>query len=66
LPPSSFTPHPTSTSWGDGHLADLLGEEVIERAKATAAVDEYPAIFETVDREKVDSTSRSSSTPVWG
>jgi proline dehydrogenase len=34
---------------------DLLGEEVGERAKATAAVAEYLQIFETLDREKVDS-----------
>jgi len=34
---------------------DLLGEEVSERAKATAAVAEYLQIFETLDREKVDS-----------
>jgi proline dehydrogenase len=34
---------------------DLLGEEVSERAKATAAVAEYLQIFETLDREKLDS-----------
>jgi proline dehydrogenase len=34
---------------------DLLGEEVGERAKATAAVAEYLQIFATLDREKVDS-----------
>ena len=42
---------------GQGAMAtvDLLGEEVDERAKATAAVAEYLQIFETLDREKVDS-----------
>ena len=42
---------------GQGAMAtvDLLGEEVSERAKATAAVAEYLQIFETLDREKVDS-----------
>jgi proline dehydrogenase len=34
---------------------DVLGEEVSERAKATAAVEEYLRVFETIDREKVDS-----------
>ena len=34
---------------------DVLGEEVSERAKATAAVEEYLQVFETIDREKVDS-----------
>jgi proline dehydrogenase len=42
---------------GQGAMAtvDLLGEEVDERAKATAAVAEYLQIFETLDREKLDS-----------
>jgi proline dehydrogenase len=42
---------------GQGAMAtvDLLGEEVSERAKATAAVAEYLQIFATLDREKVDS-----------
>jgi proline dehydrogenase len=42
---------------GQGAMAtvDLLGEEVSERAKATAAVAEYLQIFETLDREKLDS-----------
>jgi proline dehydrogenase len=42
---------------GQGAMAtvDLLGEEVGERAKATAAVAEYLQIFATLDREKVDS-----------
>jgi len=42
---------------GQGAMAtvDLLGEEVSERAKATAAVEEYLRVFETIDREKVDS-----------
>jgi proline dehydrogenase len=42
---------------GQGAMAtvDLLGEEVSERAKATAAVEEYLRIFETLDREKLDS-----------
>ncbi len=34
---------------------DVLGEEVSEREKATAAVEEYLQVFETIDREKVDS-----------
>jgi len=34
---------------------DVLGEEVSERAKATAAVEEYLRVFESIDREKVDS-----------
>jgi len=34
---------------------DVLGEEVSEREKATAAVEEYLRVFETIDREKVDS-----------
>jgi len=42
---------------GQGAMAtvDLLGEEVSERPKATAAVEEYLRIFETLDREKLDS-----------
>lgn len=42
---------------GQGAMAtvDLLGEEVSERAKATAAVEEYLQIFATLDREKLDS-----------
>ena len=34
---------------------DVLGEEVSERGKATAAVEEYLRVFATIDREKVDS-----------
>jgi proline dehydrogenase len=34
---------------------DVLGEEVSERAKATAAVEEYLRVFAAIDREKVDS-----------
>jgi proline dehydrogenase len=34
---------------------DVLGEEVSERAKATAAVEEYLRVFEAIDREKIDS-----------
>jgi proline dehydrogenase len=34
---------------------DVLGEEVSERVKATAAVEEYLQVFETIDREKIDS-----------
>jgi proline dehydrogenase len=34
---------------------DVLGEEVSERDKATAAVEEYLRVFETIDREKIDS-----------
>jgi proline dehydrogenase len=33
---------------------DVLGEEVSEREKATAAVEEYLRVFETIDREKLD------------
>jgi proline dehydrogenase len=33
---------------------DVLGEEVSEREKATAAVEEYLRVFETIDREKID------------
>src|SRR5437763_129227 len=33
---------------------DVLGEEVSERGKATAAVEEYLRVFETIDREKID------------
>jgi len=34
---------------------DVLGEEVSERSKATEAVEEYLRVFETIDREKIDS-----------
>lgn len=34
---------------------DVLGEEVSERSKATAAVEEYLRVFEAIDREKIDS-----------
>jgi proline dehydrogenase len=34
---------------------DVLGEEVSERGKATAAVEEYLRVFAAIDREKVDS-----------
>jgi proline dehydrogenase len=34
---------------------DVLGEEVSEREKATAAVEEYLRVFEAIDREKIDS-----------
>jgi proline dehydrogenase len=34
---------------------DVLGEEVSERGKATAAVEEYLRVFEGIDREKIDS-----------
>ena len=34
---------------------DVLGEEVSERAKATAAVEEYLRVFEAIDRDKIDS-----------
>jgi proline dehydrogenase len=34
---------------------DVLGEEVHEREKATAAVDEYIRVLERIDREKIDS-----------
>jgi proline dehydrogenase len=33
---------------------DVLGEEVSEREKATAAVEEYLRVFEAIDREKID------------
>ena len=34
---------------------DLLGEEVTDRGRATAAVEEYQRLFETLDRERLDS-----------
>lgn len=34
---------------------DVLGEEVHEREKATAAVDEYLRVFDAIDRERIDS-----------
>ena len=34
---------------------DVLGEEVHERQKATAAVEEYLHVFEAIAREKIDS-----------
>lgn len=34
---------------------DVLGEEVSERGKATAFVEEYLRVFEAIDREKIDS-----------
>ncbi|HEX9940979.1 MAG TPA: proline dehydrogenase family protein [Thermoanaerobaculia bacterium] len=34
---------------------DVLGEEVREREKATAAVEEYVRVFEAIDRERIDS-----------
>lgn len=34
---------------------DVLGEEVSEREKATAAVEEYVRVLEAIDREKLDS-----------
>ncbi|HXO21802.1 MAG TPA: proline dehydrogenase family protein [Thermoanaerobaculia bacterium] len=34
---------------------DVLGEEVSEREKALAAVDEYVRVFAAIDREKLDS-----------
>src|SRR5947199_6328635 len=34
--------------------ADVLGEEVSEREKATTAVEEYLRVFEAIDREKID------------
>lgn len=33
---------------------DVLGEEVSERGKATAAVEEYLRVFAAIDREKLD------------
>lgn len=33
---------------------DVLGEEVSEREKATAAVEEYLRVFAAIDREKID------------
>jgi proline dehydrogenase len=33
---------------------DVLGEEVREREKATAAVEEYLRVFAAIDREKID------------
>lgn len=42
---------------GQGAMAtlDVLGEEVSERGKATAFVEEYLRVLETIDREKIDS-----------
>ncbi len=42
---------------GQGAMAtiDLLGEEVAEREKATAAVEEYVRVFDALSREKLDS-----------
>ncbi len=34
---------------------DVLGEEVSEREKATAAVEEYLRVFAAIDRERIDS-----------
>jgi proline dehydrogenase len=34
---------------------DVLGEEVSEREKATAAVEEYVKVFQAIDRHKLDS-----------
>jgi proline dehydrogenase len=34
---------------------DVLGEEVHEREKAVAAVEEYLHVFDAIDREKIDS-----------
>ena len=34
---------------------DVLGEEVTERDKAEAAVEEYIRLFHAIDRDKVDS-----------
>ena len=34
---------------------DVLGEEVSERSKATAAVEEYLRVFDAIEREKIDS-----------
>lgn len=42
---------------GQGAMAtlDVLGEEVSDREKATAFVEEYLRVFEAIDREKIDS-----------
>ena len=42
---------------GQGAMAtvDLLGEEVHERGKATAAVEEYLHVFDAIARERLDS-----------
>lgn len=42
---------------GQGAMAtlDVLGEEVSDRAKATAFVEEYLRVFEAIDRERIDS-----------
>lgn len=34
---------------------DVLGEEVSERGKATAAVEEYVRVFDAIDKDKLDS-----------
>jgi proline dehydrogenase len=42
---------------GQGAMAtlDVLGEEVSDRGKATAFVEEYLRVFEAIDRERIDS-----------
>ena len=42
---------------GQGAMAtlDVLGEEVSDRERATAFVEEYLRVFEAIDREKIDS-----------
>src|SRR5215216_6751807 len=42
---------------GEGAMAtvDVLGEEVSEKGKALAAVEEYVRVFEAIDREGLDS-----------
>jgi proline dehydrogenase len=42
---------------GEGAMAtiDVLGEEVSEREKATAAVEEYVRVFHAIDQHKLDS-----------
>jgi proline dehydrogenase len=45
----------TLNSQGAMATLDLLGEEVAEREKALAAVDEYVRVFDAIAREKLDS-----------
>jgi len=43
------------SSQGAMSTIDVLGEEVAEREKATAAVEEYVRVFDAIDKHKLDS-----------
>lgn len=43
------------SSQGAMSTIDVLGEEVSEREKATAAVEEYVRVFDAIDKHKLDS-----------